>query len=271
MNKEKGPLTFSELNSTLEKMIELEKTKKRESIGKIILLAACSLSGLIILVTLCLIFYKNEFSMESLISLLLAFFSIFISIFFYFKAAETSNQFYETSYDFMKDVSVTLGKIEERFGEKLNSLNDKMSHLSAVKEEKTEELQTAEDEKQKLIDELMDKAKLSEEQRDDYQRRLKERERDVEQLQSQLRKIERQAKKVGQEEENPFLLYYLSDAFMKKSDRNRILRLKSNLSNMSTEEKDRAKKLGLIDEDGNLTSLGKLSFLEILKNMSICS
>ena len=91
---------------------------------------------LALVIALCIIFYKNQFSFESLLSLLLAFFSIFISSFFYFKADEASNRFYETSYNFMKDVSVTLGKIEERFGEKLNTLNDKVSHLAIAKEEK---------------------------------------------------------------------------------------------------------------------------------------
>ena len=116
--------------------------------------------------------YKNNFAMESLISLLLAFFSIFISVFFYFKADEASNRFYETSYNFMKEVSVTLGKIEERFGEKLNSLNDKVSHLSVVKEEKKEELESVEDEKQALIDDLFQKAQLNDQQKDEYRQKL---------------------------------------------------------------------------------------------------
>ena len=94
------------------------------------------------------------------------------------------------SYDFMKDVSVTLGKIEERFGEKLNTLNDKVSHLSVAKEEKTEELQNVEDEKQKVIDELLDKAKLNEEQKEAYLARLRDKEEEAENLRRQLRTID---------------------------------------------------------------------------------
>ena len=41
----------------------------------------------------------------------------------------------------MKDISVTLGKIEERFGEKLNSLNDKVSHLDRISNETSEEIE----------------------------------------------------------------------------------------------------------------------------------
>ena len=49
---------------------------------------------------------KKSFSFDSVLSTLLAFFSIFISIFFYFKADETSTNFYKSSYDIMKDVSI---------------------------------------------------------------------------------------------------------------------------------------------------------------------
>lgn len=190
MNNKKNTPTMSEINAVLDKMLQLEGTKKPVNIYKVILLIAGCLAGLILLVALCIIFYKNQFSFESLLSLLLAFFSIFISIFFYFKADETSNRFYDTSYDFMKDVSVTLGKIEERFGEKLNSLNDKISHLSVEKEEKKEELQNVEDEKQKVIDELLDKAELEASEKEAYRAKLSEKEAEAESLRRQLMNID---------------------------------------------------------------------------------
>lgn len=65
----------------------------------------------------------------------------------------------------MEDVSVALGKIEERFGEKLNSLNDKVSHLDNVSSEESEEIQEQKDDKDKIINELMDKANLDEEEK----------------------------------------------------------------------------------------------------------
>lgn len=190
MNNKKNTPNLGELNSTLDKMIQLENSKNKVSIYKLILLVTGCLAGLILLVALCVIFYQSKFSFESLLSLLLAFFSIFISIFFYFKADETSNRFYDTSYDFMKDVSVTLGKIEERFGEKLNSLNDKISHLSVEKEEKKEELQNVEDEKQRVIDELLDKAKLDATEKEAYRAKLDEKEAEAESLRRQLTNID---------------------------------------------------------------------------------
>lgn len=181
---------FNEINNTLDKMIQLENSKNRVNVYKIILLITACVAGLFIVAALCFVFYKSSFSLESLLSLLLAFFSIFISIFFYFKTEEASNHFYDMSYDFMKDVSVTLGKIEERFGEKLNTLNDKVSHLSLAKEEKAEELQNVEDEKQKVINELLDKAKLDASEKEAYLAKLKEKEEEAETLRRQLRSID---------------------------------------------------------------------------------
>ena len=85
MSSKKNTENLGEINPLLDKMLQLEKSKSRVSVYKVILLITGCLAGLILLIALCIIFYKNYFSFESLLSLLLAFFSIFISIFFYFK------------------------------------------------------------------------------------------------------------------------------------------------------------------------------------------
>lgn len=81
MKRKKNAPDFGDINTTLDKMIELENTKNKVNVYKVIFLIAGCLAMLILLVALCIIFYKNEFSFESLLSLMLAFFSIFISIF----------------------------------------------------------------------------------------------------------------------------------------------------------------------------------------------
>lgn len=112
----------------LNKLLELEKEKHKTSLIKITVCVVGGIGTVMFIGLLCYRLVKTDFSFDSILSTLLAFFSIFISIFFYFKADETSTNFYKSSYDIMKDVSVTLGKIEERFGEKLNSLNDKIGN-----------------------------------------------------------------------------------------------------------------------------------------------
>lgn len=146
---------------------------------------------------ICCAVYKNNFSIESILSTFLAFFSIFISIFFYFKADETSTKFYDASYKFMKDISVTLGKIEERFGEKLNSLNDKVSHLDNVSKEASAEI---EDKKElnNTINVLLQRAQLSEEQKEQYLKQIEENEREIEVLKRSKFLVQNEANRLRQ-------------------------------------------------------------------------
>lgn len=259
MSSKKNTENLGEINSLLDKMLQLEKSKSRVSIYKVILLITGCLAGLILLIALCIIFYKNHFSFESLLSLLLAFFSIFISIFFYFKADETSNRFYDTSYDFMKEVSVTLGKIEERFGEKLNSLNDKISHLSVEKAEKKEELQTVEDEKQKVIDELLDKAKLDASAKSEYRARLAEKEMEAENLRRQLANIDSKYRRMLRNRD----MTYSTNESMRTipgmlSERDMRLLVHSHSSDWPESLKKKMVYLDYSTEDGELTLKGKI-------------
>ena len=256
-NNRRNSPDFGDINTVLDKMIQLEKSKNKVSVYKVILLIAGCIAMLVLLIALCMIFYKNHFSFESLLSLLLAFFSIFISIFFYFKADETSNKFYDSSYDFMKDVSVTLGKIEERFGEKLNNLNDKVSHLSIAKEEKAEELQNVEDEKQKMIEELLDKAKMNEKQREEYVTRLKEKELEADSLRKQLRMIDMKYRNMLQSREELFL-----------SPKERHLIMHRHSSDWPVFLKKKMIEMDFMYPDGELTAKGEILFEGLRENSS---
>jgi len=259
MKKDRNEL--NEINTTLDKMIQLENSKNKVNIYKIILLIAGCIAGLLIVIALCFIFYKSSFSLESLLSLLLAFFSIFISVFFYFKTEETSNHFYDMSYDFMKDVSVTLGKIEERFGEKLNNLNDKVSHLSYAKEEKTEELQTVEDEKQKMIDELLDKAKLNETQKEEYVKRLREKEEEADSLRRQLRHIDMKYRNIIEHRNELSLpVRFLQTIFDAFSPKELKLIRSVHFTDLPNSLKDKMIDLDIVMPDGELTPKGKILF-----------
>lgn len=249
---------FNDINTVLDKMLQLEKSKNRVNIYKVILLIFACLSMLALVIALCIIFYKNQFSFESLLSLVLAFFSIFISIFFYFKADETSNRFYETSYNFMKDVSVTLGKIEERFGEKLNTLNDKVSHLAIAKEEKKEELENVEDERKKMLDDLMEKAKLDASQKEEYMRKLKIQDKQIADLQQELMRMRRIERNIRMD----------SDVYRNYLDglNPRMLKAIQDIppSEWPPSVKEKFKEHHMIDSDGNLTRLGHDLLRQIL-------
>lgn len=126
-----------------------------KDIIKIIIAVTVSLISLAFALLICFVIYSNGLTAESILSMLLAFFSIFISIFFYFKADETSSRFYDSSYEFMKEQSELLGRIEERFGEKFENLFSRIDHLDAGQVEKETELHGKTEEISDIVSELV--------------------------------------------------------------------------------------------------------------------
>lgn len=199
--KKKNPSSSHNLspenaNEILDKMLKLQEKEKKPSFLKKTIYIVVAICVIILVIFVCLVIYKNNFTIESILSTLLAFFSIFISVFFYFKADETSSKFYDSSYKFMKDISVTLGKIEERFGEKLNSLSDKVSHLDRESKEVAEEIEDKQEDKDRIINELMEKANLSEDERLNYKKTLERKDQEIEQLQLCRMRAEREASRL---------------------------------------------------------------------------
>lgn len=189
-------MSTENISEILDKMLKLQEKEKKPSFFKKTICIVASICVVIFVIFICIIIYKNNFTTESILSTLLAFFSIFISVFFYFKADETSSKFYDSSYKFMKDISVTLGKIEERFGEKLNSLSDKVSHLDRESKAATEEIEDKQEDKDRIINELMEKANLSEAERSEYKKMLESKDQEIEQLQMYRMRAEREASRL---------------------------------------------------------------------------
>jgi len=104
-------------------------------------------AGIMFTILICtVIFYrfiiKNEsanIDTATILTTLLAFFSIYLSATFYFKATEQSNQFYDRSYNHTRDIAKTLSSMEGRFGEGLKNieqystrLNDRFDNLPFI-------------------------------------------------------------------------------------------------------------------------------------------
>ena len=252
------------LNEILDKLLALkEQTREPSFFMKTIYIVAgivCVIFSGLLCVTIC----KNDFSVESILSTLLAFFSIFMSVFFYFKADETSSRFYDSSYRFMKDISVTLGKIEERFGEKLNSLNDKVSHLDRERKKVSEEIEDKQEDKDRIINELMEKANLNEEERATYKNELKIKEMEIAQLQSYRMRAEREAAMLRRRmEQIPGVMGEIGVDRRDINDSGSIARLNPGLiqaiidygelpDDLPLRIKSTLKRHGCIDSDGNL-------------------
>lgn len=142
-------------------------------------------------------FYDSTFTVDfsTLLSIVLAIFSIWLSATFYFKATETSNRFYENTYTHSKDIATLLVKIESGFGEKLDSLRDNYSSIDSrmngyiknpIEKERediesemseaTEEVEKLKSSKSEIIDSLILKADLAEKDKEKIKLQLQEKE-----------------------------------------------------------------------------------------------
>ena len=155
-----------------------------------------------------IIFDFTNLNLESILTVVISFFAIFLSVLFYFKATESSNHFYNNSYTFTKDISETLRGIEAGFGEKLKNIDkgyedfrksfenyispsDKVEIKKEVEEEK-KKLKEIVAEKEKLISELEEKSNLSKKELNNILKQIKEKESELSLKNSQINTIKNQ-------------------------------------------------------------------------------
>lgn len=74
----------------------------------------------------------SSFDFSDLLSLILAIFSIGLSVMFYIKADETSNRFYDNTQKFTQNISEILGRIEAGFGERLKHIDEGYNKLEGI-------------------------------------------------------------------------------------------------------------------------------------------
>ncbi len=145
-----------------------------------------------------------NFDFIALLSTLLALFSVGLSAIFYFKATETSNNFYNNTFKFTKDIADLLIRIESGFGERLKSLDEGYTSMrsmitspKSVRVEETKEkieleeneLNKIQAERTKLIDDLLEKANLEHEEKVKIQEALKAKEAESQKLQFELTRL----------------------------------------------------------------------------------
>lgn len=168
-------------------------------------------------------FYSSTFTVDfsTLLSIVLAIFSIWLSATFYFKATETSNRFYENTYSHSKDIATLLVKIESGFGEKLENLRDNYSsidsrmngymknpiekereNIKSEMTEATEEIEKIKSSKDEIINSLILKTNLAEKDKGDIKLKLQEKEEALKNannkinlLENNLNKIDKKIKK----------------------------------------------------------------------------
>ncbi len=220
------------------------------------------------------------FSFTDFLALVLALFSVALSVAFYFKATEASNQFYDNTYRFTKEMSEILGRIEAGFGERLRHLDegytgmrdrlDKMppyggaTHSDVQKEE--EEIRKREIEQKAVIEDLARKAKLADHEKRALFANLAQKSEELEQARIELRQMQESRTGARRSEEIPprrAVLRYVASKIKREVPDEVLTEPITSLQarklftdvrpNLHEEALNDMKKLDLLDADGELT------------------
>ncbi|TIH20211.1 hypothetical protein D0S45_02395 [Marinifilum sp. JC120] len=240
----------------------------------------------IIFVAVCgykIVTVKTDLTIDfpTLLSLVLAFFSILISALFYFKATESSNLFYDNTYKFTKDISELLAKIESGFGEKLRNIDENNSKWQdrifdylppqGTPEEinkKKEEVEDAKAELKEFVKETFKKESGNSAKADEFLVR-------IEQLSAALREKEREIEELKVfPDEGPFFIQFAKD-LAKKISFSRYSKSKAyfrqSIKTMPEEFIAALILRGYADSEGELTKSGFMFFRKLDKKSIITS
>lgn len=137
----------------------------------------------------------SKFDFSDLLAMILALFAMAMSVAFYFKSTDSSNQFYDNIYNFTQKTSEILGRIEERFGERLKHLDEgygriqsqfdgiarspgeiekKVKETEGKEEKEKEKLEEANRAMQQMMEQLAKRAKLQEKEKEEFYARMRE-------------------------------------------------------------------------------------------------
>lgn len=164
---------------------------------------------------------KIAMDTPTLLSILLALFSVGLSAMFYFKATDTSNKFYDNSYKYTKDIAELLVKIESGFGERLKNLDEGYSSMrdhiqngrvfdKDIKETKSNlkaeqgDLEKTRREKEELMKKLFESSKLQKEEKETLAAELELKEKSLKESQREVARLNRRlfAERIEKREHN---------------------------------------------------------------------
>lgn len=153
------------------------------------------LAILVIFVTIYSVITGQRYNIDTAIVLttLLAFFSIFLSATFYFKTTEQSNAFYDRSYSHTKDIAQSLSEMSGKFGKSLEVLEQhsdtmtrKVDDLPNRLLEKEKDVENVEEEREKLLEELYEKAGLKDKEKEEFENKLKRQDEEISRYQYEI-------------------------------------------------------------------------------------
>lgn len=169
----------------------------------------------------------SKFDFSDLLAMILALFAMIMSVAFYFKSTDSSNLFYDNIYNFTQKTSEILGRIEERFGERLKHIDEgygriesrfdgisnnsdeiekkvketegKVKETEGKEEKEKEKLEEANKAMRKMIDTLAMRAKLQEKEKKEFYQNLEKLTSEKDSVQERIREIEEERDKMKQQ------------------------------------------------------------------------
>jgi hypothetical protein len=182
----------------------------------------------------------SKFDFSDLLAMILALFAIMMSVAFYFKSTDSSNQFYDNIYNFTQKTSEILGRIEERFGERLKHIDEgygriesrfdgitktpdeieqKVKETEGKEEKEKEKLKETNRAMREILDQLTKRAQMQQREKEEFyqnmekltaekdsaQERIREIEEDRDRMQQQLHMFERDMMQGLHMPDNPIL------------------------------------------------------------------
>jgi len=242
-----------------------------------------------------LTFDFSKFDFNALLALILSLFAIALSVAFYFKATDTSNLFYDNTYKFTKEISEILGRIEAGFGERLRHLDEGYSGLvnkfdngsseQNIKETKEEiekekiKLKQEIQERNNILNSLLEKAQLEQHEKEQIRKQLKEKEVEISKQNRELSFLKHRLESENENEDNNLenippsvvrlILNYIKqtkepEVFLKYPSSIISRKFKFNLNEISKAELNSLMNFRLIDEEGSFTIHG----IKVLKQLA---
>ncbi|KEO58585.1 hypothetical protein [Thalassospira permensis] len=214
---------------------------------------------------------------SGLVSILMSFFAVGLSVAFYFKATDTSNQFYDNVYKFTKDTSEILGRIEAGFGERLRhidegyiGLRDRVDRIPFNIGKAQEKLSGDEEEVEKIIKERNDiiedlarRAQVDSIEKEKIISQMDEKDKEISMLRSEMSRLRRRIISASSDELPPGLEEYIMNLWEEKFGHVRpetssilMKKLSIILDGRARAARKDLYRHGMIDSDGDLTSAG---------------
>lgn len=274
---------FSSLLSNLEEEVDYDDIRDKRFFNIIYLKLWAKI--LLISVTLAVVLYKFiqlpidliNFDFSDFLSLILAIFSIGMSMLFFINANETSNKFYDNTYKFTQDTSEILGRIESGFGERLRHLDEGYSKIADYRistqsveltEEKIEQskevVKTKEAEKALMINNLIARAQIQDTEKEKIRIELKQKDDELEKVKMELSMLQNNPNSIDKSEniKGSILSWFESSVIPEmdpkiNSKRHFIMNFKSIIHHTDPDWLRDLVKLGMMDERLQLTPEGE--------------